>query len=1582
MSENLKQQYLQELEQSPATRLESFLAKRGIALSDLSVLVPLVRADIDFRWPDVDSADLRNRFPQIALNIDGILSDKQELAPGDAVGDYTLLKPIGAGGMGTVWAAHQSKTDRLVAIKFIFAHYNPEFIRRFASERQALATFNDPNIAIIYDAGEAKNKCPFIVMELVEGENLIQYCNEKRLSLEARLELFLQACSGVRHAHFHGVVHRDLKPSNILVSDKPKPGTVKIIDFGMAKIFGADASLATVGDWFAGTWIYMSPEQTGQSKTPIDPRTDIFSLGIVLYQLLVDSTPISEKDIAGKSPLECAQIVAKSVAKKPSQVLNNSSNRDAIAKSRQTDVGRLVSRLAGELDWIVLKAIHPDRQLRYDTVTALAEDISRFLAGERVVAKPPSLVYVASKFCQKHLTAVVMTSILVLSVLIGSAAFLWRTYQRDLANKSLENAQAELKQVDQTLTDKQVEIANSEQALKNLQVEKISIETQNSRLKDKGRFLEMRVDALNAMDAIKRSENAEALAILDKHGQADSFALNYIRNLTNPALANSQSQLIQVAGPITSLVFTAQGGLRVAHSNDQSLLEISEFDSTVSLKSNWIPKYGADSTAIKRLATESVRTISPQVRFSPDGEWLIANDDEKQQYVVWNFSQRKEVAVLAAPELTNKNQTSNNIQFSHNGEAFVLASGSGSELAFCSYRLNEGGVTKVCRDTLGGVHTHRAPAIRENGLPIAAGLSLNESSRFYRYEPDNKDGPWVATPLACSGDLSQFHYIPATDTVLSIPEGSGLGAIGSLDGSVVPLQPKTKVVSYACTNSGSTLAVAVENGRVLLYNIGSNRYKRGVSFRELNSLNRDVSCLAFTSGGQRLAVAHKDGRILIRDVYQPATDSLLASRIVRSKAIHFSPNSDKLFASILSVDGSGRNQTGVTETRGGQWQLDLAPLMPFDFHFQVDAESMVIIRGVGFDGVGQIAERLTLGKTGSPVATWQRDLGANPHRAEVAPDHASFVVWDMPQSFQIYGADRSASKSHTITSYSAGSGAVLWEYEHLAGEIVFATPLNDQRCLIATADSGALTMLHNGRKVQSIAIPEGRVCGLAVSPNEKSCVFVVESPDQAQAHCYSLSLETSKISKPCLVQSEHRPAMDVRFAPDSLSFAFAGITDKIHFGRVSSDQLECSVRPLPATYTAGLFDTANSFIVATSVFAEDGMKDGKLQRIDVKDEKAAKDLAQASSIYSSLDLFEGEFTFNDSAKRTVFRVVNGQAVPFMGVHDGSLEALSNYPRAVEMGMGGDHGPAPTSLACSPDAQWLAGIGRDGTVVLKKIGNPAVQFLSTQISSSVARVPGEANEAATTCGIGVEWIDPQRLFTMDIVDLVDLGDDLAKATLRVCHWRVLAAESQPQLMLENTYKLRDVCVGPKIHFVSDIRYLKKFVAVDLPAGNLWYVEEHQGQARMVCRSVAQGAQRGSSLSLPSMPETIDFSRYIRHGVMVAALTYAVKSPTVHSFVQIWNVDDKGQVREVAKRENNQALYFCAELSPSGREIALGTSNGEIELFSVQYQEPLLLLELDTKSPVYEMAFSQRGDKLLLRRQFDIKLLNGTPAIASR
>jgi len=368
-------------------------------------------------------------------------------ARGTVIGRYKLLEKIGEGGFGVVWAAEQKKpVKRRVALKIIKLGMDTrQVVARFEAERQALAMMDHPNIAKVLDAGSTDTGRPYFVMELVRGIPIIEYCDQAKLAIGDRLDLFIKVCHAIQHAHQKGIIHRDIKPSNILITLHDGIPVPRVIDFGIAKATQQELTEMTIytqHNQFIGTPAYMSPEQAEMSGLDIDTRSDIYSLGVLLYELLTGRTPFDATELMQSGIDEMRKIIREQEPQKPSTKFATLQiqEQSTTAIRHATNSPKLISLLRGDLDWIVMKCLEKDRTRRYETANGLALDVIRHLSDEPVVARPPTAVYQLQKAWRRNKVVYTAAGMVAASLIIGISLSVWQAWIATGARRDAEAA--------------------------------------------------------------------------------------------------------------------------------------------------------------------------------------------------------------------------------------------------------------------------------------------------------------------------------------------------------------------------------------------------------------------------------------------------------------------------------------------------------------------------------------------------------------------------------------------------------------------------------------------------------------------------------------------------------------------------------------------------------------------------------------------------------------------------------------------------------------------------------------------------------------------------------------------------------------------------------------------------------------------------------------------------------------------------------------------------------------------------------------------------------------------------------------
>jgi WD40 repeat protein len=814
------------------------------------------------------------------------------------VGRYKLLEEIGEGGMGSVWMAQQIEpVKRLVAVKLIKSGLGSKAVlARFEAERQALALMDHPNIAKVFDAGATPDGRPFFVMELVKGVAITRYCDEHHLTPRQRLELFVPVCQAVQHAHHKGIIHRDLKPRNVLIAlydDRPVP---KVIDFGVAKATGQQLTEQTLHTGFGavvGTVEYMSPEQASFNQLDVDTRSDIYSLGVLLYELLAGTTPFSREELEKAGVLEMLRQIREQEPHKPSTKLSTSDVLAALAAERGTEPKRLAALVRGELDWIVMKALEKDRSRRYETANAFAVDVQRYLNDEQVHACPPSAWYRFRKFARRN-RVVLTTATLVAAALLGGIAV--ATWQAVRATQAEADALTAAKAEEQAKVAAQA-AERGEAAQHALAAEQAIIATREA---DRSRRLLYASDMALAQQALEAGTTATARAVLERHvppsGKEDlrGFEWRYLWQLCQDSSRHTWSAH---RGGVSALTFSPDS-LTLATSGDDQCVRLWDM---------------ASRRHIKLLGYRNSGYRSGALAYAPDGKTLAIAAQATRAVHLWDVAERRERATLQ--------QQAAIVALAFTPDGKLLATG-----------CEDGTVHLWNMDTqreLSTLKGHTRPlcymAFSPNGRTLAS-AGRDSTVRLW----DVAERSAIATLKGHTGEVFSLSFSPdgqklasaATDSTVRLWDVAGKERPNVLRGQ------RGVVLAVAFSPDGSTLAAGGGDGTIRLWDPGT---KDIVAMLRGHTMGH-IRALAYAPDGQTLVSGAEDGTIKVWDVGAKHDPNVLTGDRPWFNSVAFSGDGkmlavgDHFKQTVRLWDLASRHEAAVLRTdKGPIWCVTFAP---------------------------------------------------------------------------------------------------------------------------------------------------------------------------------------------------------------------------------------------------------------------------------------------------------------------------------------------------------------------------------------------------------------------------------------------------------------------------------------------------------------------------------------------------------------------------------------------------------------------------------------------------------------------------------
>ena len=582
------------------------------------------------------------------------LSEQNDLnlKPNDKIGPYKLMEKVGEGGFGVVWAAEQREPiKQRVALKIIKVGMDTkQVVARFEAERQALALMNHPNIAKVLGAGSTESGRPYFCMELIRGIPITQYCDENKLSTQERLDLFTKVCNAIQHAHQKGVIHRDIKPANILVTLHDGVPVPKVIDFGVAKAVEMELTEKTIYtqiQQFIGTPAYMSPEQAEMSGLDIDTRSDIYSLGVLLYELLTGRTPFTAQELMQSGLDEMRRMIREKDPERPSMRLSSlqAEERTSAAQRRSVALPDLIRSLRGDLDWIVIKALEKDRTRRYETANGMAADIKRHLENEPIVARPPSTAYRLQKAWQRNKTFYMSAAAVFIALCVGMATSLWQARKASLAKEN-EIKQREAAETAQAIANENATLANQlQKEAEAKETEALDLADQMRRIAEEMRLRNYVSDMYVAHHALEENNRSLALTALDRHrpknGQTDLRDLAW-RYLWMKAQSNERRAWEPYDGITFSALYSPDGKWLTTLGFDKKIRIWKSSPSGEPASKEPVAVRGNETAKATNLAVSAVfSNQGNEIAFLKEGVLVIADTSN------WNI--KKELGKVMAP---------------------------------------------------------------------------------------------------------------------------------------------------------------------------------------------------------------------------------------------------------------------------------------------------------------------------------------------------------------------------------------------------------------------------------------------------------------------------------------------------------------------------------------------------------------------------------------------------------------------------------------------------------------------------------------------------------------------------------------------------------------------------------------------------------------------------------------------------------------------------------------------------------------------------------------------------------------------
>lgn len=1053
--------------------------------------------------------------PQCLMKV-GFEEDAEDISEGvgTKIGHYELIELIGEGGMGLVYLAQQEEPNRKVALKIVkLGMDTKQVVARFEAERQTLALLAHPNIAHVFDAGTTDTGRPYFVMEYVEGQSITKYCDEQKLSVEQRLELFQQVCEGVHHAHQKGIIHRDLKPSNILVSIHGNRAVPKIIDFGIAKAITqpllTEKTSYTEHGQLLGTPEYMSPEQAEMAHQDVDTRSDIYSLGVLLYELLAGATPFDAERIREGGINHIQQVICQEEPRTPSARLTSLGDKaKTVAEKRRTQIITLTRRLHRELEWIPMKAMRKERTRRYRSASELSDDIQNYLTGTPLIAGPESNVYRARKFVRKHAGFVASAALVALVIVIGLITSTAFSFRAEKARGEEAAARTEAEQAREQAVD-----ARDKEAALRVQVEQALARAEKAEKAEK----EQRELAEERAEQYRQSLYFNSIVLAEiayRDGNMQRLG-ELLESCPEDLRGWEWYHLNHVSGQSSMIIRGYSGPVYPAEFSPDGQHIVSAWGKTIKV---WDAATGAE---VMNLHGHEALVISAM--FSPDGKRIVSAGNDKT-IKIWD-------AATGTPLMTLRG---------HEADVTACLSPDGKR------------IVSGCADSTIKLWdaTSGAELMTIRGHDGAVGV--------VRFSPDGKQIVSVGTDetkvwdATLGTELSEYNgsgvFSPDCKWICMVGDADGTVKVcdAALRNEVITLRGhKSPVFAAAFSPDGKRIATGSFDRSIKLWDAAS-----GNELMTFQGHQSAVTSVSFSPDGQRIVSCSVDGTVRVWNTSGNRDQRMLHG----SHHSVFSPDSQRLVSAgrndntikVFDV-ATGTERMALSGHTGRVWSVAFSPdgkrivSGSFDKSLRVwDAvtgKSLMILQGHS-DRVWSVAyspdgKRIISGSYDGTIRVWDAEKGTeikclSGHNARIeavafSPDGKRIASGSWDKTVKVWNAE-TGDELMTLVGHKAGIPDVAFSPDGM--RIVSGSW--DKLLKVWDAETGDEIMTLTGHK--------GRLRSVAISPDGKRIVSscgdtVQESGENSTMKIWDLATGTE------LMTLRSTNLRSIAFSPDGNTIA-------------------------------------------------------------------------------------------------------------------------------------------------------------------------------------------------------------------------------------------------------------------------------------------------------------------------------------------------------------------------------------------------------------------------------------------------------------